>query len=559
MCWAIPTCMWLIQTLNDNAKKKSSYYRRRAFAYSALFFIITDFIPLIYAVVNNFSNDPFLAREKAIGAIPWLIFIIKGLQEGIAIDNSDRGFFYSIWEPFSGETEKKERKIDNYNLDFQKRSKISSSQSSSDLVLNEFSKSSIKENNKKNKLDFASEEIGVQVLKRVDLLLNESYDKGFSDIHIEPNEYNYKIRVRKDGILQSFINIERNEGLQLVACLKNLADMDVAEKRASQDGKIYKKFNNKKLEFRCSTVPVRNGESMVLRILKSHSSLLNLDTLIDSSYIRNSFRALINLQNGIIIVCGPTGSGKSTTLAAALREIDNGEIKIVTAEDPIEYDLGGDIVQTQVNKAKNQTFPYLVKTFMRHDPDVILIGETRDPETANASMEASETGHLVFTTLHSNSAATSLTRLLDMEVPKYKLNTSVRAVLAQRLVRCVCKSCSSLQEIKEDDSLKIGIKPNTLVRYENVVPEHQRNINNTSLCQECFGAGYKGRIGVFELLKINKNIKNAISKGMTDFEIEDIAIKDGMITLREYGKILIYKQLTTVSELERVCKNEISN
>ena len=555
--------MFFIQLLNDSEKKKSSYYRRRAFAYSALFFIITDFIPSIYYAITNFSNDPFLVREKVIGALPWIILVIKGLEEGFEIDKSDRGFFYAIWEPFSAGSERiNNKKINNkvnYNdINFKNKDKVYDSKSSLDFITNKKSNSFLREGNskkdKQEKLDLFNIEIGSQVLKRVDFILSESFEKDYSDIHIEPNEYNYKIRVRKDGILQNFLNIESEEGLQLIASLKNLADMDVAEKRASQDGKIYKKYKNSKLEFRCSTVPVRNGESMVLRLLKSHSSLLDLNTLINISSIKNSFRDLIGLQNGIVIVCGPTGSGKSTTLAAALREIDNGEMKIVTAEDPIEYDLGGDIVQTQVNRSKNQTFPYLLRTFMRHDPDVILIGETRDPETANASMDASETGHLVFTTLHANSAASSLTRLLDMEVPKYKLNASVRGVLSQRLVRCVCNSCSDVREINEEDSIKTGIKCNTLIRYASVLPEEKRNINNTMYCEKCMGTGYKGRIGVYELLIINRNIKNAISKGMTDLEIQDIAIEDGMITLREYGKQLIYKQLTTVSELERVCK-----
>ncbi|AIQ97397.1 Type IV fimbrial assembly [Prochlorococcus sp. MIT 0801] len=549
--------------MNDSEKKKSSYYRRRAFAYSALLFIITDFIPLIFDSINNISNAPFLARENAIGALPWLILIIKGLEKGFEIDKSDRGFFYSIWEPFSDKSEKMNNRESKTNIKYkdiniQNEKKVYDSQSPlglfSNKKINSFEKERTSKKDRKDNSDLLNIDMGSQVLERVDFILSESYDKDYSDIHIEPNENNYKIRVRKDGILQSLIYIKSLEGVQLMACLKNLADMDVSEKRASQDGKIYKKYKGKKLEFRCSTVPVRNGESMVLRLLKSDSFLLDLDTLINLSYVRNSFRDLISLQNGIIIVCGPTGSGKSTTLAAALREIDNGEIKIVTAEDPIEYALGGDIVQTQVNKAKNQTFPYLLRTFMRHDPDVILIGETRDPETANASMDASETGHLVFTTLHANSAASSLTRLLDMEIPKYKLNASVRGVLAQRLVRCVCKSCSELREIKEEDSNKTGIKCNTLVRYASVLPEEKRNINNTMYCEECMGTGYKGRIGVYELLIIDRKIKNAILKGMTDLEIEDIAIEDGMITLREYGKQLIYNQLTTVSELERVCK-----
>tara|TARA_Y100001968_G_scaffold326781_1_gene370524 strand:+ start:963 stop:2630 length:1668 start_codon:yes stop_codon:yes gene_type:complete len=554
--------MFLIQLLNDSEKKKSSYYRKRIFAYSALFFIIVDFIPLVYSAINNFSNDPFLARDKVIGAVPWMILIVKGLQEGIKNDKSDRGFFYSIWEPFLAQSEKiNNTKIStktNYSINSNEKNKFNDINDSLNFLSNKQSNSFLKKETmrkyKENDFDSLTIESGSRVLERLEFILSESYNKDFSDIHIEPNEYNYKIRVRKDGILQNFLNIKSEEGLQLVSSLKNLADMDVSEKRASQDGKIFKKYKNNKLEFRCSTVPVRNGESMVLRLLKSHSSSLNLNNLINFSYIRNSFRDLISLQNGIIIVCGPTGSGKSTTLAAALREIDNGEIKIVTAEDPIEYDLGGDIVQTQVNKAKNQTFPYLLRTFMRHDPDVILIGETRDPETANASMDASETGHLVFTTLHANSAASSLTRLLDMDVPKYKLNASVRGVLAQRLVRCVCKSCSELREIKQEDSYKTGIKSNALIRYASVVSEEERNINNTILCKECMGIGYKGRIGLFELLIINRNIKNAISKGMTDLEIQDIAIEDGMITLREYGKQLIYKELTTISELERVCK-----
>jgi len=568
MCWVIPTLMWLIQLFSDNIKRKSSYYRRRAFAYSTLFFIIIDFIPLVISVFNNFSNDPFLARDKAIGALPWLILIANGFDEGFEIDKSDRGFFYSVWEPFSEEVDqtnnkskkkyKESNNINNENINSASRYKSYNSLRKNDILVNtpslSFTEEISKKNNMQDNSELLSEKNSSNILEMVNFILKESYKKDFSDIHIEPKEDKYVIRARKDGILQNFINIKREEGFQLVASLKNLADMDVSEKRASQDGKIYKVLNNSKLEFRCSTLPGKNGESMVLRLLKSHSSLLDLNTLIDSANIRKSFRNLISLQNGIIIVSGPTGSGKSTTLAAALREIDTGEIKIVTAEDPIEYDLGGDIVQSQVNKSKNQTFPYLLRTFMRHDPDVILIGETRDPETANASMDASETGHLVFTTMHANSSASSLTRLLDMEVPKYKLNASVRAILAQRLMRCVCKSCGDVQVIKEEDSYTTGIKADTLIRYANVVPEEKRNIDNTTLCKNCMGFGYKGRIGVFELLIINRNIKNAISKGMTDLEIENIAIADGMITLREYGKQLISQQLTTIYELERVCK-----
>ena len=225
-------------------------------------------------------------------------------------------------------------------------------------------------------IDINDEMFNSKTQKAAGLILINACESGVSDIHIEPNELNYKIRVRKDGVLQKFLSIPNLAGRQLLACLKNMAEMDIAERRASQDGKILRKYQSKKIEFRCSTAPAKHGEGMVLRILNSDASLLNLDTLVHIENVRNEFRKIINSANGIIIVSGPTGSGKSTTLASALREIDNGEKKIVTAEDPIEYDLGGDIVQHQINKAKKQTFSNFLRTFLRQDPDVILIGET---------------------------------------------------------------------------------------------------------------------------------------------------------------------------------------
>lgn len=285
--------------------------------------------------------------------------------------------------------------------------------------------------------------------------------------------------------------------------------MDIAERRASQDGKILRQYEGNRMEFRCSTAPGKYGEGMVLRILNSDASVLNLDVLIHIEKVRNEFRKIINNTNGIVIVSGPTGSGKSTTLAAALREKDNGELKIVTAEDPIEYDLSGDIMQHQVNRAKNQTFANLLRTFLRQDPDVILIGETRDPETAESSMDAAETGHLVFTTLHANTSSSSLTRLLDMEVPKYKLNASVRGVLAQRLLRRVCPECSVQRPINNNESQITGIRPNTPIRYANVLSseEKEQRKREGTLCGHCSGTGYKGRVGAYELLVINRPIQ----------------------------------------------------
>lgn len=325
-----------------------------------------------------------------------------------------------------------------------------------------------------DRLDLAAEMLGDTIQKAAAQILIQSCRSNVSDIHIEPRQENFQIRVRRDGVMQNFVSMSRSAGLKLTACLKNMAKMDIAERRASQDGKILRRFEGQPMEFRCSTAPGKHGEKMVLRILNSNQEMLNLDTLISNEETRSEFRKVISEANGIVIVSGPTGSGKSTTLASALREKDNGELNILTAEDPIEYDLGGNIQQFPVMRAKGQTFANLLRTFLRQDPDVILIGETRDPETAESSMDAAETGHLVFTTLHANNAASSLTRLLDMEVPTYKLTASIRGVLAQRLLRKVCPECSAERPLNDAESKFTGLHPGTRVRVATVLTAEEK-------------------------------------------------------------------------------------
>ena len=423
----------------------------------------------------------------------------------------------------------------------------------------EFDDDDVDEQIEVDSLDLATEMMESKIQKAAGGVLIYSKKENVSDIHIEPREEGYKIRVRKDGVMQKFMSLPKKPGIQLVACLKNMAMMDIAERRASQDGKILRKFEGNRLEFRCSTVPGKHGEKMVLRILNSDASQLNLDTLIHIESVREDFRKIMNATNGIVIVSGPTGSGKSTTLAAALREKDTGDTNIVTAEDPIEYDMGGDINQVQVNRAKGQTFAMILRTFLRQDPDVILIGETRDPETAESSMDAAETGHLVFTTLHANSSTSSLTRLLDMEVPKYKLNASVRGVLAQRLLRKVCTGCAIKRPISEKEAIEFQIKKNTPIMYANSLSaeEKAKRKKENTLCPQCLGAGFKGRIGAYELLLLDRKIQNAISQGKTDREVEEIAVNENsMLTLTQYGVELVKEHLTTTSELIRVCKTD---
>ena len=407
-------------------------------------------------------------------------------------------------------------------------------------------------------IDLSIEMMGTKIQQAAAKILINSARSEVSDIHIEPRQDEFKVRVRRDGVMQSYVTMPRSAGIKLTACLKNMAKMDIAERRASQDGKIRRRFEGQTMEYRCSTAPGKHGEKMVLRILNSNADMLSLDTLISNEKIRKNFRSILSEANGIIIVSGPTGSGKSTTLASALREKDTGDLNIVTAEDPIEYDLGGNIQQFPVNRPKGQTFAQLLRTFLRQDPDVILIGETRDPETAESSMDAAETGHLVFTTLHANSAASSLTRLMDMEVPSYKLNASLRGVLAQRLLRRVCPECSVERPINDAESFFTGLQAGTPARFATSLSaeEKQKRKEEGSLCIKCGGSGYKGRVGTYELMTINSSIRDAIKRNQTTHEIEQEAVRTGMLTLKSYGAELIREQVTTISELRKICNTE---
>ena len=399
---------------------------------------------------------------------------------------------------------------------------------------------------------------GTYIQQATAILLIDIAMSGASDIHIEPRREDYKVRIRQDGVMLSYASIPRTTGIQLTACLKNMAQMDIAERRASQDGKIRRRFEGQSMEFRCATAPGKFGEKMVMRFLNSNTDMLSLDTLITNKQVREDFRNILNEANGIIIISGPTGSGKSTTLATALREKDSGELNIVTAEDPIEYDLGGNIQQFPVIRSKGQSFVQLLRTFLRQDPDVILIGETRDPETAESCMDAAETGHLILTTLHANSAASSLTRLMDMGIPSYKLNSSLRGVMAQRLLRHVCPECSVQRPINKAESSFTGLPEGTPVRFANALSaeEKQKRKQDGTLCNNCNGSGYKGRIGTYELMLINKDIRGCIKQNKSTHEIELIAVETGMLTLKTYAVDLITQQLTTISELQKICCTE---
>ena len=332
-----------------------------------------------------------------------------------------------------------------------------------------------------------------------------------------------------------------------------MARMDIAERRAAQDGRILRYFEGNKLEFRVSVLPGKYGEKTVLRVLKSDPGMLDLDKLIQNKNVLNQLRSIITQPFGIILVVGPTGSGKSTTLYSVLNELNTGDNNIVTAEDPIEYSLAG-INQVQVLREKNQTFATILRSFLRQDPDVMLIGETRDPETAKASMEAAQTGHLVLSTLHANNSASSVTRLLDMGVPHYLMTSSLLGVLAQRLVRKICPSCGQDHEINADEAEVLGMEAGQKIKKPLVLSQEQQTLakKEGTLCPTCEGKGYKGRLGVYELMPVAKEIKEAIKEGKTSAEIEAIAVECGMKTLEAYGKQLVSEGLTSASEYRKL-------
>ena len=386
------------------------------------------------------------------------------------------------------------------------------------------------------------------VVQAVGAILFGSKRFGASDIHAEPLEDRMRIRYRIDGVLKETYNLPKKKARAVVSRIKVMSKLDIAEKRLPQDGRIRCKLNNQILDFRVSTLPGKWGEKIVLRALSSDSSMLKLDKLISSKDELDSVRNMGASPYGILIVVGPTGSGKSTTLYSILNERNTPEVNISTVEDPVEYTLPG-IHQVQVLREKGLDFSRALRSLMRQDPDIILVGETRDKETAQTAMEAALTGHMVFTTLHANDTATAITRLNEMGIPPYLVGSSVIGVMAQRLVRKVCTSCATTKKVSSEDILASKYQLNQIK-----IPTINENVKqNENSCPICNGSGYKGRLGLYEVLKVNDNIRELIMKCSTADVIREASVKYGLKTLLDYGMELVKEQLTTIEEVERVC------
>lgn len=377
------------------------------------------------------------------------------------------------------------------------------------------------------------------VIKLVTLIIGEAVRARASDIHIEPLETKLRIRYRVDGMCHEVDSPPKRLQGPIISRIKIMADMDIAEKRRPQDGRIKISLMGRELDLRVSCLPANHGESVVLRILDKESLLLGITDLGFEEVDYKRFNRIIKRPNGILLVTGPTGSGKTTTLYGALSELNKPDRKIITAEDPVEYHLSG-VNQCLVKREIGLTFPRILRAMMRQAPNIILVGEIRDHETAEIAIQAALTGHLVFSTLHTNDAPSAITRLIDMNVPPFLVASSIQAVMGQRLVRVLCPKCKEPHEYDKGMLQAIGIKPRAV---KGVTMYHDVG------CEECKGVGFKGRLGIFELMEMDHTLREmAFTK--TPYNIlRRQAINSGMTTLQEDGVRKVLKGITTIEEI----------
>jgi type IV pilus assembly protein PilB len=393
------------------------------------------------------------------------------------------------------------------------------------------------EEEKPTTTDLANASEDAPIVRLANNILALAIKKGASDIHIEPQEDCVVLRLRIDGVLHIENKLSKKIQLPLASRFKILSRLDISERRLPQDGRISIRIENRGIDFRVSTVPAKFGEKIVMRILDKSGNLLPLDKIIVHGPTVEKLRWMINQPYGIIYVTGPTGSGKTTTLYSSLNEINSPDINISTAEDPIEYDLPG-LCQVQTHKDIGLDFARILRAFLRQDPDVILVGETRDQETAKISVEAALTGHLVFTTLHTNDAPGSFTRLEEMGIEPFLMANSTIGILAQRLARRLCQNCKVPAEVDE-----------TTLGYFGYTKDNAPPFYKGEGCDRCNHTGKKGRVGIYELLTMNDDLKRAVARGAKTDELRDVAREAGMKTLKEYAMFLMAEGLTGVDEV----------
>ncbi|MEM7181826.1 MAG: type II secretion system ATPase GspE [Spirochaetota bacterium] len=380
------------------------------------------------------------------------------------------------------------------------------------------------------------------IIKMVNVILSQGVSERASDIHIEAYEKTVTVRYRVDGILHKVLSPPKSYHAGIVSRIKIMSNLNIAENRLPQDGRIKLKLAGKDIDIRVSTIPCQYGERVVMRLLNKTDQKYSLDMMGFTQHLMDPYRKLIYQPHGIILVTGPTGSGKSTTLYSSLTELNTPERNIITCEDPVEYQIDG-ISQMQMQEKIGMTFATGLRAILRQDPDVVMVGEIRDEETARIAIQASLTGHLVFSTLHTNDAASAATRLIDMGIEQYLITSTVLGFIAQRLVRRICTDCRTSYEPDDKELESLGLRREDL---------QDGKLFKGAGCSKCMGTGYKGRIGIYELLVMNSEIKKAILRGADASELNDIAIATGMENLRRYGLGKVIEGVTTPDEILRV-------
>ncbi|GGO71682.1 type II secretion system ATPase GspE [Bowmanella pacifica] len=393
--------------------------------------------------------------------------------------------------------------------------------------------------------DLLESEDDAPIIKLINAMLGEAIKEGASDIHIETFEKQLVVRFRVDGVLREILRPNRKMASMLVSRIKVMAKLDIAEKRVPQDGRITLRIAGRAVDVRVSTMPSSHGERVVLRLLDKNTAHLDLQDLGMTENIRVHFSELIRKPHGIILVTGPTGSGKSTTLYAGLSEINTKDRNILTVEDPIEYDLEG-IGQTQVNPRVDMTFARGLRAILRQDPDVVMVGEIRDLETAQIGVQASLTGHLVLSTLHTNTAAGAITRLEDMGIEPFLLSSSLLAVLSQRLVRTLCPDCKVPHSPSERECQILGIAPHQVSEYKIFAPQG---------CASCNQTGYRGRTGIHEMLIVDEQIREMIHNGHGEQAIEKY-VRHSVPSIRDDGCSKVLLGMTSLEEVLRVTRED---
>ncbi len=383
------------------------------------------------------------------------------------------------------------------------------------------------------------------VIKLVNHMIAQGVKTGASDIHIEPYQQTLIVRYRIDGILYETLSLPKQIQSALTSRIKVMADMNIAERMIPQDGRFEVKIGSDKIDIRLSTIPVAFGERVVMRLLNKSGYFLELSEFNLSQDNYNLLLEIINQHNGIVLVTGPTGSGKTTTLYAALSKINSSDKNIITIEDPVEYNISG-IGQIQVNRKKDVTFAKGLRSIVRQDPDIVLVGEIRDLETAEVAIQSALTGHLVFSTLHTNDSAGAITRMVDLGIEPYLLSSSVKAVIAQRLVRVLCKKCKQDFYPEQKDVANLNSTGKILLG---------KKIYKAKGCEDCFSTGYQGRQPIFEIMVTNDALKDTILTSSDSNRIKETAINQGMISLRDDGMNKVLNGITTINEVLRVTQD----